>query len=193
MLPMSPILEALNPVSLYKIRVDDFIALEHLNSCLPPEFQTEEDSFIHNESAYELIQCSKRTTIAYLALMSVIMEHPVSKSDRFINQGHFLSFEELEMITASGKSKKIDDLDTLQHLMVTCYRKITTLFSYRFKLLDDNISTFWFFRSVFVGASKLLKRYARDELSGPIHTKALLTIILKQKDVTSLKNAIDWV
>lgn len=193
MKPMSPILEVLNPVSLYKIKVNDFIVLESLDSWLPPELQSEDDSATHNESAYQLIQCSQRTTIAYLALMSVIMEHPTNKSDRFIHKGHFRAFEELAIVTISGKSKKVDDMDTLQHLVKTCYRKITTLFSYRFKLLEDNFAMFWFFRSVFTGASKLLQRYARDELSGPIHTKALLTVILKQKDITSLKNAIDWV
>ena len=42
------------------------------------------------------------------------------------------------------------------------------------------------YRSVFVGALQLLKLYSRNEYT-TLHTKSLLTIILKQKDGASLK------
>jgi len=180
-------LSATHPKHLYTIRLSDVSVVGALDYCRVVNEGDEEDQ-VFKADTYMDIQTSTKMQIFYLALISVVFEEGVCKGDRFIKNRKFLPITELKSITASGEFEKQNMMDSLADLLALTYRKLTPIFRFRLKNIENNFMLFWFYRHVFQAALSLLKKYSRNEFSGGIHTKSLLTIIMKQKNPDSLIN-----
>lgn len=181
--------DSIQPKHLYSIALADVSIIDKMGRWTPqPEL--DEDEWAPQPDTCTDIQTSTRVQLYYLALMSVIIENGVNNKDRFIKNKKFLPLSELKHITRSGKLEKQDALDSLADLLNLSYKKISVTFKYRLSILDNNFKIFWFFRHVFQAAVSLLKQYSREEFSGSVHTKALLTLLLKQKNPNTLINEV---
>lgn len=178
-------LSASAPKHLYTIKLNDLSTVEGMGRWLPDSQESDEAEDYMETTAVECIQTSTHLQLMYLALISVAVEEGVSKKDRFIKNSRFLPIAQLYEITASGEPEKKNQFDTLGNLLELSYKKITVLFRYRMQNLESNFQYFWFFRSVFISCLHLLQYYSRDEFT-KLHTKSLLTLLLKQKDATTL-------
>ena len=174
--------EEQKPVVLYNLSLTEVGAVQRLERWLPDENVDYEDGSANNTP--ELMEClatGTRTQIMYVSLMSVVLEDGCHTKDRFIKDRKFLPISALKLIFIDDESDV-----TLHDLLVQVYKKISVLFRSELRQCGNQFSLFWFYRSVFVGALQLLKFYSRNEYT-TLHTKSLLTIILKQKDGASLK------
>lgn len=173
------------PVVLYKLQLDEASAVESVNEWLPcytlPDQSDSDVVGTHSVDVIQYISACTKTQIMYAALMSVVVGAGCSSSDRFIKDHHFLSIEELKQIAMEPDSER-----SLAWLLLETYKKITLIFRTELKLCRDAFELFWLFRRVFNSAHTLLKMYAGSNYTR-IHTKSLLTIILKQKNFNSLR------
>jgi hypothetical protein len=181
--------DIIQPKHLYSITLADVSIIDKMDKWAPQPDTDDEGWQIQPDTCTD-IQTSTRVQLYYLALMSVVIENGVNHKDRFIKNKKFLPITELKNITRSGKLEKQDPLDSLADLLNLSYKKISVTFKYRLSMLDNNFKIFWFFRHVFQSAVSLLKQYSRNEFSGSIHTKALLTLLLKQKNANTLINEV---
>lgn len=172
-----------NAKCLFTIKLQDVRILVKLNSWLPETPPNEEQD--NEPDTVDYIRTSTKMQLMYLALMSVVVEEGVQKGDRFTHNHHFRPLEELQEITASGQPEKENEFDTLGAMLKRVYRKITTTFRYRLQQLEDNYQTFWFYRNIFLAARSLLQQFSRLEYRH-LHTKSLLTLLLKQQDSGTL-------
>ena len=173
------------PVVLYKLQLTEAGDVEKMNEWLPCYTSTDQgDSDIvgtHSVDVIQYISACTKTQIMYAALMSIIVGVGCSYSDRFIKDHQFLSMEELSKIAVDSDSER-----SLAWLLLETYKKITLVFRKELKLCRDAFELFWLFRRVFSSAHTLLKMYAGSNYSS-VHTKSLLTVILKQKNFNSLR------
>lgn len=189
--PMIPNLSmsSTQPVHLYSVRLSDLRVISELDRWLPEPEADEEDIEVQSDTCTEL-QTSTKMQIFYLALMSVVIESGMSQRDRFVKNKKFLPLGELKTVTVSGEQEKQHALDSLADLVGRAYKKMSVMFRPRLSRLENNFQLFWFYRHVFQAALSLLQQYARDEFSGSVHTKSLLTILLKQKNPNTLIDAV---
>lgn len=170
------------PVVLYNLSLKEVGAVQWLERWLPDETVNDEDENISSlPGLMECLNTSTRTQIMYVSLMSVVLEDGNHTKDRFIKDRKFLPISTLKMILVDDESET-----TLYDLLLQVYKKTSVLFKSELRQCGNQFALFWFYRSVFVGALQLLKLYSRGEYT-TLHTKSLLTIILKQKDGASLK------
>ena len=171
------------PVVLFKLKIKDARAAEVVNRCLPIEVSEDVDDFEFGQDLdiVQTLATGTKTQIMYVSLMSVIMEEGKCGKDRFIKDSHFLSMLELTNIQANEDSEV-----TLASMLQQVYKKISVIFRSELRHCTESLQLFWLYRNVFSSALLLLKMYARDGYS-QIHTKSILTLILKQKDFKSLR------
>lgn len=173
------------PVHLYSIRLSDLSVIGAMDRWLPQPESDEDDVAAQSDVCVEL-QTSTKMQIFYLALMSVVIEGGLNQRDRFIKNKKFLSLAELKTVTISGEREKQHSLDSLADLVGLTYKKISVIFRHRLSNLENNFQLFWFYRHVFQASLSLLKQYSRDEFSGFVHAKSLLTVLTKQKNPNTL-------
>jgi len=168
----------------YKFK--DISGLERLNRWLPDTQEVDADVdavWSESESVVDAISSGTKIEVMYLALMKVVVENGPIYSDIFMERYHFLSLNALQFKMVQLETSTI----SLKSMLLQVYKKVTMIFKNELKNVTDRFILFWRFTAIFESALGLLKRYVGDEFT-QLHTKSLLTLVLKQKDFTTLQH-----
>lgn len=170
---------------LCQYRFKDISGLERLNRWLPDTQEVDADVdavWSESESVVDAISSGTKIEVMYLALMKVVVENGPIYSDIFMERYHFLSLNALQFKMVQLETSTI----SLKSMLLQVYKKVTLIFKNELKNVTDRFTLFWRFNDIFESALGLLKRYVGDEFTH-LHTKSLLTLVLKQKDFTTFQ------
>jgi hypothetical protein len=133
-----------------------------------------------------LLETSSLKDVFYFALMTVIRQRGVNSKDRCFKNQKFLSLQELKSKTISGQLEKRHVLDSLYDLFIFAYRRCSGYFKQELSFLVTNKDHYYYYLWLF---NQVYDRIVcgRKQLQGELHTKALLTTLLKKDVLQALK------
>lgn len=134
-----------------------------------------------------VLATSSMREVFYLALVSVIKQHGVNYKDRFFHNGKLLSLSELKGRTLSGQRKPKHCLDSLWDLVQFAYRRCVSQFKKELAACVNNKQCFYYYRKILDIIYNTICIGLGDRLVDQLHTKAVLTSLMKKDIVERLQ------
>jgi hypothetical protein len=130
-----------------------------------------------------VLATSSMREVFYLALVSVIKQHGVNYKDRFFQNGKLLPLSDLKTRTLSGQKKPKHCLDSLWDLVQFGYRRCVSYFKKELVVCTTNKQYFYSYRNILEDIYMSVCAGLGDRLTDHLHTKAVLTSLMKKEFV----------